>query len=74
MPLKASSGNLNVFFLFQTYNLRNNLSVFFCDFFWEGGCALPKKIVINLPGNYEKLPEAKENPIGSAVSEILWYK
>ncbi len=31
------------------------------------------KIVINLPGTYDKIP-VKEDPIGSAVSEIFHYK
>ena len=35
--------------------------------------APPPKIVINLPRTHEKHP-VKENPIGSAVSEILQYK
>ncbi len=30
------------------------------------------KIVISLPETYEN--HVKENPIGSAISEILWYR
>ena len=32
------------------------------------------KIVINIPETYEKINPIKENPIGSAVSDIFRYK
>ena len=43
-------------------------------FSWEGGLVLPfPKLVLNLHRTNEKL-HCKVEPIGSAVSEILWYK
>ena len=32
------------------------LGGYFSFFWWVGGVPTPKKIVINLPGTYEKLP------------------
>ncbi len=78
-PLEASSCTLNVFFL-QISNLRKNcLSCvmksenIFCDFSWEGGGTLPQNSQKNFPGPMRSY-SVKENPIGSAVSEILWQR
>ena len=42
------------------------------DFFWEGGGILPQNSYKTCPGSMRNY-NVKENCIGSAVSEILWY-
>ena len=76
-PLEASSGTLNVLFCsslcitslccVKVSQIFKSVSIFYCS--WECCGTLPQ----NLPGTYGSYP-VLENLLGSAVSEILWYR